>query len=404
MSDDTLDSNFIAIVGSANTARENYPYEPALRHVEQVKDACKAIGAALARAGYGIIVYTSSPAYIEAEVVTGYVESGAAKKDSIQVRYPNIPRAQPKFEQQTTHPHLFDFKAYQESNWQAVFVPSLQEAGGIIILGGGNSALITGLFAQTYRKPLVSIATFGGSAETVWGLLRPGRALATQEALSRMHQPTWDAATATDDLIKTLGEQREKLRREREERRQSAELAERRKLAEEQQLAAEEQRRKAEMKTRAVWAIALTLAAAGSTLMGMFPPADAPKQLFGLALFLTPALAGAAGGVMIDLFDFHNSGEYKPHHAFLVIFALGMGAGLVSALIWAGSQWSGNSALQWMSDPQKAGAEVPTAAPLLIISELLISFIAGLTLEKVFLKWKQEGYAPPAEAKGAATK
>lgn len=403
MDDDTLDSNLIAIVGSANPARENYPYEPALRHVEQVRGACRAIGTALARAGYGIMVYTSSRDYIEADVVAGYVESGAAEDRSIQVRYPNIPEAQPDFEQQRTHRDLFDFKSYQENNWQAVFIPSLKEAGGIIILGGGHSALITGLFAQTYRKPLVSIATFGGSAETVWGLLRPGRALATEEALSRMQQPNWDSEAATADLVKTLGEQREKLRAEREERLRDAELAQQRRLAEERQFEAEKRRRKAEMRTRAVWSIALILAAAASTLMGMFPPA-APQKLFGLALLLTPALAGAAGGVMIDLFDFHNSGEYKPHHAFLVVLALGMSAGLFTALIWAGSQWSGNSALQWMSDPSKAGAEVPAAAPLLIILEFLISFIAGLTLEKVFLKWRQEGYAPPAEAKGLSAK
>jgi hypothetical protein len=55
-----------------------------------------------------------------------------------------------------------------------------------------------------------------------------------------------------------------------------------------------------------------------------------------------------------------------------------------------------------MSDPSKYKETVPPAAPLLIIFELLISFMAGLTLEKVFLKWKQDGYTPPAEGKGGA--
>jgi hypothetical protein len=164
LDDNTSESNFIAIVGSANPEREHYPYEPPLKNVEQVQEACKAIGGALARAGYGIMVYTSSRDYIEADVVTGYVASGEAKDKSIQVRYPNIPEAQPDFAEYKGRPQLFDFKSYQEDNWQAVFIPSLRDAAGIVILGGGNSALITGLVAQAYRKPLVSIATFSGSA------------------------------------------------------------------------------------------------------------------------------------------------------------------------------------------------------------------------------------------------
>jgi hypothetical protein len=157
--------------------------------------------------------------------------------------------------------------------------------------------------------------------------LRPDRALATAEALSRMQQPNWDEKTALADLVETLGEQRERLWLEGESRRRVEEQTEQRRLAEERRLAAEEQRRRAEMKSRAVWAIALMLAAVGSTLLGMFPPDAAPQKLFGVALFLTPVLAGAAGGVMIDLFDFFNSGEYKPYHALLVAVGPGRGRG-----------------------------------------------------------------------------
>jgi hypothetical protein len=145
------------------------------------------------------------------------------------------------------------------------------------------------------------------------------------------------------------------------------------------------------------------LGAVVATLTGIFPPDIYAQRIFGLSIFLTPLLAGAAGGLMIDLFDFFNSGDYKPYHTVVAGAGLGAGAGLFTALFWVISQWNGNAALQWLSDPARYNERTPVSAPLLIIFELLISFTAGLTLEKVFLKWKKEGpYTPKQERKAGA--
>jgi len=76
----------IAIVGSTNLERRDY--DPPLRNREQAKLAAVELGRELAKAKHRILVYSSDPGYIEADVVRGYVESGMADAESILLRYP----------------------------------------------------------------------------------------------------------------------------------------------------------------------------------------------------------------------------------------------------------------------------------------------------------------------------
>ena len=64
----------VAIVGSVDPQRNDY--EPPIKNPDLARQACRSIGHELALAEYRLIVYSPSVAYIEADVVAGYVGSG----------------------------------------------------------------------------------------------------------------------------------------------------------------------------------------------------------------------------------------------------------------------------------------------------------------------------------------
>jgi hypothetical protein len=82
----------ILIIGSADVSRSDY--NPPLLNAAEAPGAAAKIGEALAKAGCRIVVFSSDPAYVEADVVRGFV-NGSAKsaRRQIQVRAPQaLPR------------------------------------------------------------------------------------------------------------------------------------------------------------------------------------------------------------------------------------------------------------------------------------------------------------------------
>jgi hypothetical protein len=66
----------ILIIGSADVSRSDY--NPPLLNAAEAPRAAAEIGEALAKAGCRIVVFSSDPAYVEADVVRGFV-NGSAK-------------------------------------------------------------------------------------------------------------------------------------------------------------------------------------------------------------------------------------------------------------------------------------------------------------------------------------
>jgi hypothetical protein len=160
----------IAIVGSTNLKRQDY--EPPLKNGEGAKLAAVQLGRELAKAKHRILVYTSDPSYIESDVVHGYIDSGVARTESILLRYPAIAGPIPHFPEQDENNYGQCFKEDPDDspNWQVCFFSSLQKADAVLLLGGASSALIAFLIAEMKGIALLPIATFGGTAQTVWGL------------------------------------------------------------------------------------------------------------------------------------------------------------------------------------------------------------------------------------------
>ena len=350
--------SLVAIVGSVDTQRNDY--DPALRNMDVAKQACEELGRELAKSGYRIVVYSSAPAFIEADIVRGYIASNQAIPKSIEIRYPqSIGQGNPpSFPEQQTHSSIFDERPDTHPHWQVSFYASLKDASGVLLLGGAGSALIAGVVAQSYRIPLISIATFGGSAQNVWALSLGN--LVTEEERSIMGSPTWRADSA-EKLIKALGDQRQRL------------------LAEEVRIRQAQQLEQKALRNRAIAAGALVLSAVMLTILGTFRAAPSPT-LFGLFFFGTPLLAGASGGVARNLFDYLRGLPNQSLHATSVAAVLGMMAGLIAAVLFVIAQWASNPAVKDL------GEALPPGLNLLVPFELVIGFIAGLTLEMVFTK------------------
>lgn len=348
----------VAIVGSYTAGRT---YDPPLLHdAETVKQAAEDLGRELAKLGYNIMVYSSDPNYIEADVVRGYILSGVAKPASIQIRYPQVIAGKnpPSFLEQKTHGDVFDPISDTHPSWQVSFFRSLKDANGIILMGGANSALITGLIAQMYRIPLISIATFGGSAQTVWAI--SVGTLANDVERKLMNLPGWNNDSALK-LVGALSSQRQRLLAEEVERQQAAQLKEKK------------------LRNQALIAAVLFLAAVVLTVKGTFSPSPSPL-IFGLLFLGTPLFAGAAGGIARNIFDSYRGVSYQITHTTLMVVSLGMMAGVIAALLFVVAQWASNPGIK---DLEKA---IPPGLNLLIPFELIIGAIAGLTLESVFAK------------------
>ena len=346
----------IAIVGSYDPSRT---YEPPLsQDLETAKAAAAELGRELANAGYRILVYSSDPRYIEADVVRGYVASGKAEKESVQIRYPQELSKHISFPEQNSHKDIFDPVPDANPGWQVTFYRSLKDVNGIVMLGGAQSALITGMVAQAYSIPLITIGSFGGSAQTVWAL--SASRLMTEDERKVMNLPTWNDNSATR-LIAVLGEQRKRLH--------DAEAARLR----------SQQTEDKKMRNRALLAVGLTVTAVLLTIFGTFSLFPS-RFLFGIVFFGTPLLAGAAGGLARNIFDSYRGVAYQSEHNLAVITFLGMLAGLLAALLFVVAQLASNPEIKNLS------TTIPPGLSFLIPFELIIGVIAGLTLESVFVK------------------
>ena len=133
----------------------------------------------------------------------GFVKN--APKDAsrlIQVRAPQG-AAGATFPVPATRAGLFDLKPDSASHWVASYYGALRDADGLVIIGGGRAALISGHLALSMKIPLLTLTCFGGSGRKVWHSVKPGIHLASQDEVDAMGHPDWQPAYAAP-LVKGL--------------------------------------------------------------------------------------------------------------------------------------------------------------------------------------------------------
>jgi hypothetical protein len=117
----------IAIVGSADPARG----QP-IRHVQEVTRAPQQFGHELAKAGCRILMCSSAARYIEKDVVAGYVASGKAKPESLQIRYPQVVDAKGASlsPEHSSNDSLFERHQDTHPHWMVSFYSPLRKVDG----------------------------------------------------------------------------------------------------------------------------------------------------------------------------------------------------------------------------------------------------------------------------------
>jgi hypothetical protein len=157
------DIPFVAVIGGL------WQLDPS--KAAAAKAAGKVIGAELAKAGFGLVVYLSNDESLEPHVVSGYSASVPDGAGAIRVRYAESQRGQVKFKEETARPELFEHRLFPGQDWEAPFYRSLAEEEGVdavLLLGGATSTLIAGQIAVARHLPILAVDEFGGSAAKIW--------------------------------------------------------------------------------------------------------------------------------------------------------------------------------------------------------------------------------------------
>lgn len=335
----------IAIVGDANAERNHpnheFPFKPPV-DVQKARDAARLLGAALAKKGHGLIVYDAQ--YIEAEVVSAYVAAHPPPSDQgapIEIRQPLTDKPRP-FQEEQTHPALFNRIVESSGSWEVSFYRSLADADGLVLIGGAMSTAIAGQVAIGARVPVLALLKTGGSADTVWRTIAPGIDLPSGNEHARMADDPGEAVAAR--WVEALVTQR--------------------------------RRRYAVETGPIVWhavvaAVLFVLALAagfGSHLLPGLDPALAKAMLFS-----STAMAGVAGAAIRMVFERrYGSGPLVPP-SMAITAALGMMAGALAGMLYVVAQ--------------PGDIKVDGDAGLRLVSLItVVATVGGLTAEAVFRK------------------
>ncbi|MFH8612954.1 hypothetical protein ACH4D5_36330 [Streptomyces sp. NPDC018029] len=316
--------------------------------------ACRSLGAELARAGCDVAVFSSSPEYIETDVVRGYADACTERLPGRVAAYP--PRHRDVDFGLSPRAHVrVEILRDTSGEWEVAFYRTLLVCDGVLLMGGGQSTRVAGIVALSQRLPLVPVAAFGGGAGQVWVNFDRVRNDA-DDADIRLMGDNWTPDSAAR-LVACLQRQRErKLRR----------LAE----AESEQHAAT--RRAA----TGLAAAAVCLVTALTGLVTASPPRPARAQDL-VVLVGAPLVAAAAGAIIRNSFE----GDARWGRASV----RGLGAGLVSVLLYFASQL----------------LSVPTLLDALDVRRLLfftipLGFTAGFTFDLVFERLREGTVGPPS--------
>jgi hypothetical protein len=196
----------IAIIGSVHPARAD---ELTLKDAPAGEKAAEVIGHALAKQGCRIVTYSDEGWSVEPLVVKGYVaeyNANSTLKDKqfrIEVHYSTNEKT-PHFAEEDNEENKELFKPRPDRNpsWASSFYRSLSRFDGTILLGGSHTTYVAGTVALSHRKPVLSVAAFGGAAESIWKELSPAAGVLEQSEIEQMATPIRDVPTA-ERLVKT---------------------------------------------------------------------------------------------------------------------------------------------------------------------------------------------------------
>jgi hypothetical protein len=361
----------IAVVGSFNPERET---ELSLKNVAIGNKAGEDLGRELARQGFRLVVYSSGAHTLEIDVVRGYLSHPNIEAGSIQVRY--SPEAgQPKFAEEPGHEDKFDWQPDFNPDWEFSFYQSLAHIDGMLMLGGGSWALIAGVVAMSYRKPLLACAAFGGSADKIWRAMRVQKYPISDVDFALMARSNWSNDLAAR-LVGLLTKQKEDFAHE-----------ERLRLENEEQRILERRQTELQENSRINWHAVISALLFGLAVftwpLTMFlpqPEADDGGKWHLCVVLFTCILAGASGATIRVVLDWATgvtrTFALSAYNQYILLryAALGVVAGGLAGVSFVLAQ-----IFSTQTTPDRMFVALTRLVPFLII----IGFAAGLTAEVV---------------------
>jgi hypothetical protein len=350
---------FVAIVGGFWILKD----DPAV--MEEAKETARELGAALANARMGLVVYFSNEESLEPHVVSGYLKALPAGigAGSIRVRFAESQKNEVRFAEQATRDDLFERSLFAGKDWEAPFYRSLVAADSVdavLLMAGARSTLIAGQIALARPLPVLAVDKFNGAA----GVIRTELATGVKDyPSSATHSATELVAWLNNRCVARSKQRAEARDRERKYLRISSQ------------------------REKTYWAELAFLALLAATFFGM---GQAPNPgLYPFVTFLGLIAAGATGALIRSVF--WGAEETAPATSLL----LGGVAGFVVGLAYLIPQWIG-----------APGVLVPSAAAvqatdkIQFVSAVLVAISAGVGFDTVFTRLKTQAETLPTGAPG----
>lgn len=348
---------FVAIIGGLWVLKEDSAA------FDEAKKTAAEIGAALANAGMGLVVYFSNVESLEPHVVEGFVKAlppGSAEK-CIRVRFAESQKNIVRFAEQQTRNELFDLNLFAGQDWEAPFYRSLVDADGVdavLLMAGARSTLIAGQIALARSLPILAVDKFDGAA----GVIRTELATAARDYPS--------AATHTPaELVAWL---KTKLVARAEEQVQA-------RLRESRYLKLTSQRGKT------LWAAGAFVALLCTIFFGV---ANVPAPRFYPFLTFTGLIAAGATGALVRSVIW-GAEDTSPTTSLL----LGGVAGFVVGLAYLVPQWVGAPGVLAPST-----TIIGATDKIQFVSAVLVAVSAGVGFDTVFTRLKKQAEDQPISA------
>ncbi|MGF1508387.1 MAG: hypothetical protein ACFB9M_02670 [Myxococcota bacterium] len=357
---------FVAIVGGFFKLDDDDPQAG-----REARKAAEQIGAELAKAGFGLVVYFSNDKSLEPHVVSGYVAQtpqGSAK-DSIRIRCAHSQRttggADPDdentvyFKEEAARDELFDGRGIAGADWAAPFYRSLAEEHGsdqggvdaILLMAGGHSTSIAGQVAVGRQLPALAIDAYAGTAKTIWNELK-----------TRSPEYPDFGRQGAQECVEWL------------RRACDAHLARKRKRHEAEHILAELN----SQSTKRNWALVPAVLMFLSLLLGITGEFDRPLYL--MLMMFGLLFAGGTGALAGSLL-WARQGTAPSTALFL-----GTLAGVLAGLAYVVPQWISGVDAEAARGPET----VSLADKIQFVTAVLVAFTAGIGFDTVFARYKTQ--------------
>jgi hypothetical protein len=339
---------FVAIIGGLWMLEEP--------DATKAKKMAREIGAALANAGMGLVVYFSDEGSLEPHVVSGFAEAlpAGSGAGSIRVRFAESQKDIVKFKEQDTHHELFEPpELFPGNDWEAPFYRSLVDAHGVdavLLMAGRSSVLIAGQIALARKLPVLAVDEFGESA----GIIRRELAIrASDYPSSRTHSTAQLVTWLRDKCVARQAEARERENKEKKLLKATSQLE------------------------KTVWAGAAFVGLLVAVFLGV---AKQPGPDFYPFLTFAGLIAAGATGAMIRSVIW-GADEGSP----ITSLILGGVAGFVVGLAYLIPQWVGAPGVLVPS-----AKEVGATDKIQFVSAVLVAISAGVGFDTVFTRLKKQ--------------